>query len=96
MSGQPSLVKVTVARSGAGAQSSTSSLPSPSKIDIEDPEPISAVSSLAAQDVTIDQPQIDQPLPGQENTAEERQGPSTSIEEGRAYDDEDIDFEGTP
>ena len=95
-SGLPSPVKVTVARSGAGAQSSTRSMPSPFKIVIEDPELITVVPSSAAQDVTVDQPQIDQPLPGQEKTAEGRQGPSASIDEGRSYGDEDIDFEGTP
>ena len=47
--------------------------------------------SPAAQDVAVDQA-----LPEQEKTAGERQDLSASIDEGRSYGDEDIDFEGTP
>ena len=61
---------------------------------VEDPKPISAMPPPVAQDVAADQAQIDQPLPERGEKVGKDQDPPAA--EDLSYDDEDIDFEGTP
>ena len=95
-SGEPSPAKAASSELGAGAQSSASSLPPPTINIPEEAEPVTAVPSLAAQDIRPDQAQIDLPPLGQEATKEGGQDPSTSGAAGQPYVSDEIDWNGTP
>ena len=62
---------------------------------VEDPKPISAMSSPAAHDVAPDQAQIGLPMHDQETTAEEEHGP-TALTGDQPHGNLEIDFNGTP
>ena len=77
------------------AQSLMAPKPTSATGAVEDPTPISAMSSPAAHDVAPDQAQIGLPMHDQETTAEEEHGPTTPTGD-QPHGDLEIDFNSTP
>ena len=74
----------------AEAQSLTTPKPTSATGAVEDPTPISVMSSPAAHDVAPDQAQIGLPMPDQETTAKEDHA------ETQTHGELEIDFNGMP
>ena len=79
----------------AEAQSLTTPKPTSATGAVEDPTPISVMSSPVAHDVAPDQAQIGLPMHDQETTAEEEHGPTAPTGD-QPHGELEIDFNGMP